>query len=183
MIDIMELHKEQEDIANMIINRLYGIETNNIPYFTYHGCSTEREWAMRGQKGIYIFTVTDEIELSNEMISNYNGALNWNGTLVGAGFNYPFPSKLEVGDVFYLGKVSGKKDSLYRRLQIHYGERTNSATNGIKMKMSERSFIDGKLSVHTFFFNRNYLEVMQIIIDPVEKMLHEKLRPITGGKQ
>ena len=51
------------------------------------------------------------------------------------------------------------------------------------MKMPEREFVDGNLEVHTFFFDKQYEEVMQIIIDPVEKILYEKLRPITGGRQ
>ena len=117
------------------------------------------------------------------MIREYNEATNWNGHLVGAGFNSSYPESLNPGNVFYLGKVSGKTDSIYRRLKIHFGDRTESATNGIKMKMPQRQFIDGKLEVHTFLFEKSYEEVMQIIIDPVEKILHEKLKPITGGKQ
>ena len=57
MIDIRELHNEQESIADQIIKTIHG-ESETIPYFTYHGPYKDREWIMRGRRGVYIFTVT-----------------------------------------------------------------------------------------------------------------------------
>ena len=183
MIDLNELHNEQKQISDLIIQTIKGDTLSCIPYFTYHGPCLERDEYMKGRHGIYIFTVSETIYVTSEMAKRYNNATNWDDSLVGASFNYPRPDILNVGDVFYLGKVSGKSDSIYQRLRVHYGPRTDSATNGIKMQMPERAFINGKLVVHTFFLDKKYKELRYIIIDPVEKILHNKLKPITGGKQ
>ena len=63
-------------------------------------------------------------------------------TNVGAGFNKAYYSPITVGTVFYLGKSSSKTGSVFQRLKVHYGDRTDSATNGIKMRMPERSFAE-----------------------------------------
>ena len=182
MIDLYELQQEHREIADLIGKSLSG-ENPVIPYFIHKGPFFNRDSCMKARKGIYVFKVTKEIKLTKAMINRYNSARNWNSSLVGAGFNAPYPDRLNPGDVFYLGKVSSKTRSIYQRLKTHFGDCTDSATNGIKMKMPEREFVDGNLEVHTFFFDKQYEEVMQIIIDPVEKILHEKLRPITGGRQ
>ena len=49
------------------------------------------------------------------------------------------------------------------------------------MKMTARNFVDRKLIVHVFLFekgNDNYY-----IVNETEKRLHQKLRPLTGGSQ
>ena len=63
MIDIRELHNEQESIADQIIKTIHG-ESETIPYFTYHGPYKDREWIMRGRRGVYIFTVTESVNMS-----------------------------------------------------------------------------------------------------------------------
>ena len=54
MIDIRELHNEQESIADQIIKMIHG-ESETIPYFNYHGPYKDRKWIMRGRRGVYIF--------------------------------------------------------------------------------------------------------------------------------
>ena len=81
MIDIRELHNEQESIADQIIKTIHG-ESETIPYFTYHGPYKDREWIMRGRRGVYIFTVTESVDITSEMIRMYNEASNYNNHLV-----------------------------------------------------------------------------------------------------
>ena len=166
-----------EEMADAIIQTIHG-EIVAIPSFEYIGTFLTRDDVPRGRKGLYVFAAIDEIPLTREMITRYNAALNWDNSGVGAPFNLPYPERINPGDVFYLGKASGKQDSVYQRLRVHFGDRTDSATNGIKMKMPERNFVDGKLTVHIFFFEKNNPD--WYIIDAVEKLLHQKLRPITG---
>ena len=151
-----------ETIVDAIISCLRG-NIIKIPYFEYIGAFQSRDSVPKSRKGIYIFTAYEEISLSRKKIQQYNEAKNWNGTYVGAGFNYPFPDTIHVGDVYYLGKVTGKHNSIYQRLKIHFGDRTDCATNGIKMKMTARNFVDRKLIVHVFLFekgNDNYYIVL-----------------------
>lgn len=169
-----------DSIADAIIANLNG-QTVPIPHFEYIGVFDSRDNVPVGRKGIYIFTVSEEITLSREMYYQYNNAQNWNSTNVGAGFNRAYYSPITVGTVFYLGKSSAKTGSVFQRLKVHFGDRTDSATNGIKMRMPERSFVNGKLRVHVFLFEKGNDD--RYIIDVVEKKLHEKLRPITGGSQ
>ncbi|MBR3311633.1 MAG: hypothetical protein IKG15_07450 [Solobacterium sp.] len=82
-----------------------------------------------------------------------------------------------------MGKVSGKTGSIYQRLKVHFGDKTDSATNGIKMKMAERKLINNKLEVHVFVLDKQYEEVRLVIIDPVEKILHQLLKPATGNSK
>lgn len=181
MINIAELHREQQHIAAQIIHAIQGMSCD-IPYFTYLGPCIERNKSMIGRHGIYIFTVSEDIILTTEMARAYNCALDKNGKEVGAPFRIPYPPELRIGDVFYIGKVSGKNDSIYQRLGVHYGGITNNSTSGIKMQIPERKFIRGKLLVHPFLLDKQYTEISMIIADPVEKILHAKLKPITGKK-
>ncbi len=75
-----------------------------------------------------------------------------------------------------------KSNSIYKRLKVHYGGRTNPSTNGINMKMPQRRFIEGKLVLHVFLLEKKYEKDMIQIIDPIEKKLHERLKPVTGRK-
>ena len=169
-----------DSITTAIISCINGVSVP-IELFEYAGCFSSREDVPKGRKGIYVFTVTKEVPLSKEMIRDYNNAMNWNNTAVGAGFNNPCLDCLHPGDVYYLGKVASKSNSVYQRLKVHFGGRTDSATNGIKMKMPERHFIDGKLVVQVFFFEKGNEDYY--VINEVEKRLHERLCPKTGGKQ
>ncbi len=180
VIDLSDIRKFFASIADAIIDNIEGNNTY-IPYFEYCGKFESRNSVPKGRKGIYIFTVEEHISLTAEMIRKYNGALNWDNKKVGAGFNRGDLSEINPGDVFYLGSVRGEHNSVFQRLKTHFGDRTDSATNGIKMKMKERDFVDGKLVVHVFLFEKNNTDYY--VISEVEKILHKKLKPITGGSQ
>ena len=80
MIDIRELHNEQESIADQIIKTIHG-ESERIPYFTYHGPYKDREWIMRGRRGVYIFTVTESVNMSRDAKNENSVSQGENGVL------------------------------------------------------------------------------------------------------
>ena len=176
----MNNQKELISIRDSIITNLDG-NKEPINCFEYIGAFNSRECIPKGRQGIYIFKASESVMLTREMIVKYNEAMNWDHSLVGAGFKNTFLQQIKTGDVFYVGKVSGKNKSIYQRLKVHFGGRTESHTNGIKMDMPERQFIKGKLLVHIFLFDKGNEQTY--IIEAVEKLLHESLHPLTGGKQ
>ena len=168
-------------IAKDIVSTINGKQMP-ILYFKYIGSFMSEKDVPKGCNGIYIFTLTEDIKLTDNMRKEYNSATNWNNSYVGANINFPYPDEMRTGAVFYVGKTSGKQSSVYKRLKTHFGDRTESATNGIKMKMPERKFLDGKLCAHVFLFEEKDKKY-NFIIDGVEKELHFILKPIAGGSQ
>ncbi|MBR3311634.1 MAG: hypothetical protein IKG15_07455 [Solobacterium sp.] len=84
MINVEELLNEHHEIALNIVDTING-NKRDIPYFKYLGSFKERHNLMKARRGIYVFTLLEDVELSPEIIRRYNSATNWDKSLVGAG--------------------------------------------------------------------------------------------------
>ena len=167
-------------------NRLTEEESNKIIQSIENQCAWESELfddpivfgvedgrpaSLKGRKGIYIFMVTDDIELSREQVSLWN-------RIPGAPIEWVEDKLALKGTCLYLG--SSTSNSLYVRLGDHFkGDGTKTSLN---LNHPGREIFKDSVEIYAFPVKKTYKENLEWIVKAIEMLLHEKMSPLTGKK-
>lgn len=156
------------DVSNDIFSDVIKIENYVVDSYPTEPLRT----SLRGRKGIYVFVVERDMDLTRDEVVSYSHRCT------GSGFPHWVEISLRVGQHFYQGSATGM--SLLSRLNQHYSNRNDISS--MRLNSNERLFIKDNLSVYVFPVKRE-LQDNSFIIRMIEKELHNQFPAITGSNR
>ncbi len=124
--------------------------------------------ALRGKKGVYIFTVTAKVDVSKD----------FNKVNHGAQLKDTSKSSFEKGDILYVGKTK----SFLTRMHQHFAVAdTFNTTGALKLGSKQRKFLVGNLKIYAFPIKSDFVAYYDVIAAAVESKLHTILKPLVGN--
>lgn len=135
----------------------------------------ERPDKLKGRRGLYVFTITQDISFDSEKVRAWNG-------LKQAGLKSSLKQEFHKDDCLYLGSVWGDSGSIFCRLKEHYSDKKDA--KGLALNHPSRRKIRDAVQVYAFPIKKLYTrEEYRIILPNIENMLHESLKPVAGMKR
>lgn len=126
-----------------------------------------------GKKGIYVFMVTEYVELDRHQVFAWND-------IKGAGFINDLKTTIEIDDCLYLGSCVSK--SLHSRIKEHFSEAGDFTA--LKLRSPQRNIMLDKVQVYIFRTKSNFSDQeIRIALPAIEKRLHELMVPRTGSSR
>ena len=124
--------------------------------------------ALRGKKGVYIFTVTAKVNVSKD----------FNKVNHGAQLKDTSKSSFKKGDILYVGKTK----SFLTRMHQHFAVAdTFNTTGALKLGSKQRKFLVGNLKIYAFPIKSDFVAYYDVIAAAVESKLHTILKPLVGN--
>ena len=124
--------------------------------------------ALRGKKGIYVFTLDSNVTVTKD----------FNKVVYGAQLKDISNLSFKKGDILYLGKAK----SFLTRMHQHFAVAdTFNTTGALKLGSESRKILIGKLKIYAFPIKNNLIEYYDVITAAVESKLHIILSPLVGN--
>ncbi len=161
--------------AELIVNSLTNIEGYSSEVFyepLVFSSLAERPNALRGMNGVYIFLLTEEIELTSDQVRAWNH-------VKGAGLNSWQAMALKQSDCLYVGSCC--RQSLFTRIRHHFlgsGEVT-----ALKLGHENRQLLLNSVQVYAYPIKSGYNEYMRLVVTSIEERLHQCLHPKAGSSR
>ncbi len=127
---------------------------------------------LTGKKGIYIFVIKEDINLTREQVWAWN-------SIRGAGFKHYTPIDLHKGDCLYLG--SCVELSLFVRIGQHFS--SEGEATALKLGHLNRKVLADLVEVYAFPIKKEFLDYRKLILPAIEKRLHDSLTPKAGSNR
>ena len=181
--EVIQFSERLQQETESIINKINGGEEektsdifeDKIVFFSFPQ-QKDLERALRGKKGVYLFRITEDCELTKEQVKAWNN--EW-------GSEFPVLSgvrniSLKKGDFLYIG--SCYSESIYTRVQSHYSYKDKS---GLQLNREGRQILKDKVALYAFPIKKEYTKVEGLfancILPNVEKLLDNWLKPKAGS--
>lgn len=181
--EVIQFSERLQQETESIINKINGGEEektsdifeDKIVFFSFPQ-QKDLERALRGKKGVYLFRITEDCELTKEQVKAWND--EW-------GSEFPALSgvrdiSLKKGDFLYIG--SCYSESIYTRVQSHYSYKDKS---GLQLNREGRQILKDKVALYAFPIKKEYTKeegmFAKCILPIVEKMLDNRLKPKAGS--
>ena len=125
--------------------------------------------------GIYIFTVTDAVDVNVKDFNDVNKATQLKRK------KHASTIRFEIGDTLYVGK---NEDDLQDRINQHINLCENSSTYSLKLSSDKRKFLlENKLMVSCFTLKAEQETYKKILLPIIERHLHKELSPLVGSSK
>lgn len=132
-----------------------------------------------GKKGIYIFIMIADVNLSYQQIKEWNEKPRPSE----AGLKSSLPQSILTNDCLYLGSVDSESFSLYQRFRQHFGPVITEDPHGLALALPGRSVVHGKVRAIAFPLKVEFNKNAPLILPRIERALHEVFKPKAGSSK
>ena len=124
--------------------------------------------ALRGKKGIYVFTLASDVTVTKD----------FNKVVYGAQLKDISSLSFKKGDILYLGKAK----SFLTRMHQHFAiADTFNTTGALKLGSDPRKILIGNLKIYAFPIKNTLIDYYDVITAAVESKIHTILSPLVGN--
>ena len=154
--EVIQFSERLQQETESIINKINGGEEektsdifeDKIVFFSFPQ-QKDLERALRGKKGVYLFRITEDCELTKEQVKAWNDE---------RGSEFPVLSgvrdiSLKKGDFLYIG--SCYSESIYTRVQSHYSYKDKS---GLQLNRAGRQILKDKVALYAFPIKKSIIK-------------------------
>ena len=183
--EVIQFSERLQQETESIINKINGSEKEKTSdifedkiVFSSFPQKEDLRKALSGKKGVYLFRITEDCELTKEQVKAWNDEWGSKFSVLSGVRNI----SLKKCDFLYIG--SCYSESIYTRVQAHYSYNYKS---GLQLNTKGRQILKDKVALYAFPIKKEYYKTKEeglfakCILPIVEKMLDNRLKPKAGS--